>query len=308
MRRSLRLGRVVVALVAILAAVPWGLHGVGAVGAEAPDPNGVAVIIGNAEYRGKGVPDARYAHRDAAAFRHFVTEVLDYNPDNVMVLRDADRATLESMFGTERRSEGVLWHSLKPGGGSDVVVYYSGHGVPGPDGRDYLLPVDVDPNAAEFEGYPLSLLYENLSKLEEARSVRVFVDAGFSGGSHDGVLTPHTWWPLAVRKALPEAMKQKLTVLIAVSGVEVASWDEDAQHGFFTHHLLDALDGKADANRDGQVTAAEVKRYLDHHMTRAVRRQHLRVQRVTLEGREEVVLSAARNGGFAARPVLESGD
>ena len=135
--------------------------------------------------------------------RHYVLEVAGYYPDNVIDLRDADKVTLESVFGKERSHEGTLWRYLKPGGGSDVVVYYSGHGVPGLDKRSYLLPVDADPDNAEINGYPLEVLYENLPKLTEARSVRVlsvrvFVEACFIGDSHGGAVR-------RLRRGLPEA-------------------------------------------------------------------------------------------------------
>ena len=57
-------------------------------------------------------------------------------------------------------------------------MFYSGHGVPGQrNGQGYLLPVDADPEAAEDDGYPIDLLYGNLGRLEEASSVRVYLDA-----------------------------------------------------------------------------------------------------------------------------------
>ena len=278
--------------------------------AEVRDPKGVAVVVGNRNYRNDRVPEVSYAHRDAAAFRHYVVEVLGYDPDNVIDLKDADQATLESVFGNNRSHEGKLWRYLDPEGGSDVVVFYSGHGVPGlKDKRAYLLPVNADPDTAEINGYPIDVLYKNLSKLKDARSVRVFLDACFSGDSDRGMLV-RAASPVFVKAELPKALK-KLTVLTAASGQELASWDEKAEHGLFTHHLLDALYGKADGDRDGEkdgkVTAAEAKRYLDRHMTRAARRTFGRHQKATLAGEDSVVLSAVVEGRFAARPAFEPG-
>ncbi len=291
-------GAVVLALLLVLLGV------VPTTTAEVRNPDGVAVIVGNANYRHDRVPEVSYAHRDAAAFRHYVLEVLGYHPDNVIDLRDADQAGMESAFGNERSYKGLLWRYLNPKGGSDIVVFYSGHGVPGlKDKRSYLLPVNANPDTAEINGYPLTLLYENLSKLKEARSVRVFVDACFSGGSDLGMLV-HSASPMEVKAALPEAMK-KMTVVTASSGTEVASWDRSARHGLFTHHLLDALHGKGDADQDGTVTAAEVKDYLDDHMTRAARRTYGRLQHATLNGDEAVVLATARKGRFVPRPALQ---
>ena len=275
--------------------------------AEFANPSGVAVIIGNADYEHRDVPDVTFAHRDADAFRGYVVDVLGYAPENVVDLRDATRRELFDALGTRSDPHSLLWSYLDPDGGSDVVVFYSGHGVPGVnDGRGYLLPVDADPKAAEDDGYPIDLLYRNVGGLEEARSVRVYLDACFSGGSHEGGLIRNAS-PVFVEATLPEGVGENLTSLAAASGKQVASWDEDARHGLFTHHLLDALYGRGDADEDGTVTAAEAKRYLDRHMTRAARRQHRRVQRASIVVVKDAVLaSAAAGGAFPARPGFEA--
>ena len=59
--------------------------------AEFADPRGVAVIIGNADYEHRDVPDVTFAHRDADAFRRYVVDILGFDPENVVDLRDATR-------------------------------------------------------------------------------------------------------------------------------------------------------------------------------------------------------------------------
>ena len=174
------------------------------------------------------------------------------------------------------------------------------------DKRGYLLPVNAHPDAAELNGYPIDVLYDNLVKLKEqqaVRSVHVFLDACFSGDSGGGRLIGST---SAIRVApLSEAAGlEKLTILTAASGKEVASWDKDAKHGLFTHHLLNALYGEGDADSDGQVTAAEAKAYLDHHMTRAARRLFGRVQNADLRGVGTAVLARSLGGMFPTRPLI----
>ena len=274
--------------------------------AEYANPHGVAVIIGNRSYENERVPEVSYAHRDADAFRRFVLEVLGFSPDNLIDLRDASQAQMETVFGNERSHQGRVWRYLNPTHGSEVVVFYSGHGVPGlKDGRGYLLPVDADPDSAEINGYPIDLLYANLGKLEDATSVQVFLDACFSGGSDQGMLV-RAASPVFVQAALPETSGDKLTVLAAASGKEVASWDEEAQHGLFTRHLMDALYGAGDRDGDGQVTALEAKTYLDDTMTLAARREFGRLQNASLNGVTEAVLvSAGADGTFRTRPSLD---
>ena len=294
------LRRRAVALVAALVAA--GAPALAA-GAQYANPAGVALIIGNTDYEHRDVPDVTYAHRDAEAFRRYVLGVLGFDPENVIDLRDATRRQLFDALGTRSDPHSFLWSYLDPEGGSDVVVFYSGHGVPGVnDGRGYLLPVDADPKAAEDDGYPIDLLYENVGGLAEARSVRVYLDTCFSGGSHEGGLIGSAS-PVFVEATLPEELGEKVTALAAASGKQVASWDEEAEHGLFTHHLMDALYGAADADGDGTVTALEAKGYLDRHMTRAARRQHRRIQQASLMGAGHVVLAAAPEGSaFPPRP------
>ena len=154
-------------------------------GAEVTNPHGLAVIIGNKSYA-RGVPAVDYAHRDAQAFKRYVIDVLGFDPDNVIHLEDATRRQMFDVFGSPSATMSDLQARLRilaPEGGSDVVVYYSGHGVPGKEGGASMLPSNIAPYEAETESYPLAMLYEKLGALGNTKTVRVFVEACFSGSS-----------------------------------------------------------------------------------------------------------------------------
>jgi hypothetical protein len=266
----------------------------------ASNQDGVAVIIGNKGYQGR-IPEVTYAHRDADAMRHYIIDVLGYDPDNVIDLRDASKAAMEAAFGNARDHKGRLWRYLNPDGGSDVVVFYSGHGVPGQkDRRGYLLPVNADPEAPEINGYPVDLLYSNLSKLKEARNVLVILEACFSGDSHQGMLI-RAASGIFVQPKLPKQMG-KLTVLTAAQGDQLASWDEKAQHGMFTERFLRAVYGAADKDGNRKVTLSEIKTYVGKQVRRAARRTYGREQQPAIKGDERNVLAILR--GDASRPQL----
>ena len=193
--------------------------GVGIVSAQGiHNADGVAVIIGNENYvhrnaDGTKIEAVRYAHRDADAFRQYVLDVLDFDPQNVIVELDADKKRMEDIFGNHVTHKGELWRRLAAS--SDVVVFYSGHGAPGLDDHSaYLLPIDADPGNAEIGGYPLDMLYENLGKLPDVRSVHVYVDSCFSGNTHAGMLIGDIKGPMNVEPKEPES---HLTVLSATS-------------------------------------------------------------------------------------------
>ena len=283
--RNGRIGRLTVAGL-IMAATVWG----GLVRAEVANPDGIAVIIGNQSY--EHAQNVEFAHRDADAFKRYVLEVLGFDPARIMDLRDAGLTRMIGAFGSQSSHKGRIWRLIKPKRRSDVVVFYSGHGVPGlNDKRGYLMPVDAEPDLAELMGYSLDLLYGNMAKLE-ARSVAVYVDACFTGDSETGMLFKDAS-PVRVSARLPEEREGRVTLLTAASGKELASWDRKARHGLFTSHLLDGLWGGADLDRDGRVTAGEAKEYLDDRMTPAAQAVG-RSQTATLRGGKGSVLSVAR--------------
>ena len=107
-------------------------------------PYAVAVIIGNTNY-GNRAPDVKFAGNDADAMRKFVIDKLGFRDGNIIDLRNASQAELLTTFGSDKSFKGKLFDYVRPKR-SDVVVFYSGHGVPGlRDKRGYLLPVDGEP-------------------------------------------------------------------------------------------------------------------------------------------------------------------
>lgn len=263
---------------------------------SARNPDAVAVIIGNKNYRGK-IPPVEFAINDAMAFKQFAIGVLGLQESNVIELNDASLNDMESILGNGRSHMGKLWRWVRPGE-SDLFVFYSGHGVPGmKDRRAYLLPVEANPDMAEIQGYPLELMYHNLERMD-ARSVTVFVDACFSGESPGGQLVREASGIRVAPKA--ETSPAAITVITAAKEDQLASWDVDAQHGLFTKYLLEGLGGLADQQRFGnensQVTLGELKAYLDREMTYAARRRYGRPQEaMTFGDPMKVIVTLGRN-------------
>jgi formylglycine-generating enzyme required for sulfatase activity len=258
---------------------------------ETSNDNAIAVIIGNKTYDGS-IPEVSFAHNDADAFRKFVIEGLGYREGNIIDLRDATFNQMITVFGNDKTHEGKLFDYIRPGE-SDVTVFYSGHGVPGlKDRQAYLLPRDGDPNRAEISGYPIATLYKNLIKLP-ARTIRVFIDACFSGETPKGMLV-RSASGISVTPKVPKG-SSRLVILTAAQGDQLASWDEDAKHGLFTKHLLEALHGAADGEKygdgNGNVTLAEVGTYLKREMTYQARRRFGRVQEASLSGMGSSILT-----------------
>jgi len=243
-------------------------------------PDDIAVIIGNASYnaKGSGIPDIVPAYADAEGSRNFVVKGAGVPAGNVVMVRDATSAELTYIFGTRRNPRGKLAEWIKPGR-SRVFVFYAGHGAPGDkNGRGFLVPVDVDGSMIGLKGYPLDLLFRNLSKLQAA-SVTLVLETSFSGISESGNV---------LNKMLPDLrpkdvpVPSELRFASAGAASQVASWEQDNSHGLFTKYFLKGMSGLADAahhgDGDGTVAWGELDTYLKATLSKLARKYYGRRQ------------------------------
>ena len=268
MARKQDFGKATVCMVSLLAGLAAGA--LSPVRADNRNHDAIAVIIGNQEYENTAwnVP---FARKDAEAVRAFVRDRLGFRSDRIFFLENATGTKLKTWFGTPQH-QGRLHDSVRPGR-SDVLVFYSGHGVPDENDKGYLLPVDADPNRVHIGGYPVDLLYKQLAALQ-ARSVLVALDACFSGMAEQGSLRGE-------RGGIdfsPRRPPATISILTAGTRYQVAYSDNDAQHGLFTAQLLSGLNGAADGRHwgdgNGHVTLGELEAYLGEKV--AVRARELK--------------------------------
>ncbi|MEE9545802.1 MAG: caspase family protein, partial [Rhodospirillales bacterium] len=246
-----------------------------------PNPNDIAVIIGNANYTklGKDIPNVIPAYADAAGFKRYAIQALGIREGNIIDLKDASSAQLVRVFGSEKDHRGQLYDWTRPGE-SRVFVYYAGHGAPaGADGSAYIVPSDADGSRIQLNGYPLSVLYNNLSKVP-AKSMTVVLEACFSGAAQGGAVISNASPVFAKAKTPP--VPANITVIAAGGANQMASWERDKSSGLFTKYFLKGMSGEADTaetgNGDGRVDYAELERYLERTLTYFARRHYGRDQ------------------------------
>jgi len=219
------------------------------------------------------------AHADAENFKRWVTKARGVREGNIIYLKDATSAQMESAFGNERSHKGQLFNWTKPGV-SNVYVYYSGHGAPaGDEGSAYIVPSDSNAATVDLTGYPLATLYKNLTKLP-AKSITVVLEACFSGASQNGNVVSRTSG-LYVSPKIPTA-PSNITIISAGRADQVASWEQDSSQSLFTKYFLKGMNGEADekpyGNGNGDVSYSELGKYLDGTMTYYARRYYGRDQ------------------------------
>lgn len=229
----------------------------------APNPDAYAVILGAEDY----AKAARVSHarRDAASFKEFATRILGV-PDDAAHLFYLDEGVTLAELRKAFTPNG--WLARRVGPGSDVYVFYAGHGAPSLDGKGaYLVPQDGDPNYAVETGFPVDELMSTLAGLK-AKTATVWLDACFSGADRESRSLLADARPLLHKTDLrvPEG---KVALFGAATGSQVSSAYPEKRHGLFTWFSLRGLDGEADADKDGRLTAGELADYLSARVPRA---------------------------------------
>lgn len=234
------------------------------------NPDALGVVIGVESYQ--YVPDATYAYNDAEVFREYLAETMGMKRQRIKLATNtkATQAEFSKLLGPN----GWLARNVVKGK-SDIVVYFSGHGIASPDAKSSgLLPFDVDPNYSI--GLPINQLYQDLASMG-ARSVTVFLDACFTGQTRNEEMLIANSRPIVIR---PDAttIPPNVAVISAASGSQISGAIEEKEHGIFTYYVLKGMGGDADANKDGAIKLSE----LDGYVSANVR------ERSAADGREQV--------------------
>ena len=224
------------------------------------------VIFGIETYR--NVPPVRFAKRDAETMYDYFTKVLGIPSENIYKKTNEEAGLSE--FKTVFDPKG--WLSKNAGAkDSEIYIYFSGHGVPTPDGKQaYLLPFDGNPNYAANTAYDLEQLYGNLGAIK-AKSITLFLDSCFSGANRDNEIILADARPV-FPSAAPKLTEAHLAVFSAASGAQISSAWAEKQHGLFSYFLMKGLKGEADANHDNKVTQSELNEYLGSQVSSQARR------------------------------------
>ncbi|HKK80344.1 MAG TPA: caspase family protein, partial [Phaeodactylibacter sp.] len=218
---------------------------------EAPDLQVWAVIIGVANYDHMRV--LRYPDDDAYRMYAFLKspEGGALDDEHIKILVD-EEATLSNI---KRVTSDVFG---KAGPNDLIMLYFSGHGVPGA-----FLPADF------MGGTRNQLLHEDLMAIlrrSRAKHKLFLADACYSGS----MLTARAGRP---REEKNQAFFKKLyatapstAFIVSSKSNEISVESSGLRQGVFSHFLIRGLKGEADANRDRYVDVTELYRYVRYNV------------------------------------------
>lgn len=225
--------------------------------ANTPDaPKTWALIIGVSSYR--HMPALRFPDDDAYRLFAFLKSPQGGAvPDERMQILIDEDATRKNIM---HAMEGLF---LRAGPEDLVILYFSGHGLPGA-----FLPIDYD-------GLSNTITHQEIKRmldLSPAGYKLCLADACHSGGllaARGGQL------PDVLSRYYENLSKTRPgTALIMSSKAEETSLESSGlRQGVFSHFLLRGLKGEADSDRDGVVRIQELYQYIDQQVNAYTRHQ-----------------------------------
>lgn len=213
-----------------------------------------AVVVGINDYA--HWPKLSYAVNDARAIRDSLIDRLGFRPERVRLLLDgeATRARIMEVLGDELPGQ--------VGKNDRVFVFYAGHGATrtlrSGAQRGYIVPVDAGLKRLGSQAISMTAL-DDLNEQLAAKHVFFVMDACYSGIA----LTRGAGYQGDPGRYLQEITRRTARQILTAGGADEQVADHGPSgHSVFTWNVLQGLDGAADQNRDGYITASELGAYV----------------------------------------------
>lgn len=228
-------------------------------------PRSYAIVIGVGDY--KNLPESaklQFAERDAEAIYSILIspEGGNFRAENVRKLTGA-KATLAAL-----KKELETWLPAQAKPDDRVLVYFAGHGfVDRGTGKAYLAPYDLDPANIAGTGYSMDTLGKVIGSQVEAKWKVLLTDS-----CHSGAISPEDFD--VVNRSLLDLNRSMFSMTASRARERsFESKDWGGGHGIFTYYTVRGMEGYADENRDGIVTADELAEYVRRNVREATKGQ-----------------------------------
>ena len=242
----------------------------------------VALIIGIENYT--EAPKANYANLDAKYFFDYARKAFGAKKQNINLMINEDATFVKTNKAL------TLWLRTKvKADQTDLIIFFAGHGLASNDGKElYILPQDSDPNLLDITALSRTKLFQTIINLKP-KSVTMFLDTCYSGVSRDEKMLLASARPIRIVSGDEGEIPNNFTIFSASGLDQISSGFEEAKHGIFSYYLMKGLEGKADANKNKEITNGELLAYMDQNISQKALEQG-RQQNPSLTGDPDQVL------------------
>ena len=277
-------------LLVLLLSVTWAL----------PAGTQYAVVVGISTYR--DLPEQAwldFAHSDARAYADLLkSRYVGVPPENVTTLLNEEATTV--------KLKTALGELLKKSTEEDIVyIYIASHGTVDIDLNEaFFVTYDTNPENLYGTAYRMSE-FQYITNQVKAKHLIVISDACKSGGIGADITGSRRdigQDEVVVNQYFRDILEENLGVgesqfIYAAAGARESSLEDDnLGGGVFTKYLIQALQGAADSNQDGNVTAAETHDYVFNN-----------VRQYTKGHQNPMIINAAQYEGHLVLAVTEPG-
>src|SRR5215510_12972337 len=215
-----------------------------------------AVIIGVNDYQ--NWPKLRYCVNDANSIEQILTSQYGFKQSNIIKLlnKDATRERIVWALGDQMADPNRVKKDDR------VFVFFAGHGATRklPSGKElgYIVPVDAEAEASQAKSISMAQLQE-FCELIPAKHLYFVVDSCYSGLA----LTRSGGASAKSANYLEEITKRTARQILTAGGADQQVADNGpGGHSIFTWTLLQGLQGLADTDGNGAITASELGAYI----------------------------------------------
>ena len=222
-------------------------------------PRSYALVIGISRYQNLAQgQQLQYAERDAEAIYSILIspEGGNFRAENVRTLI-GPKATLANI-----RRELEEWLPAAAKEDDRVLIYFAGHGFVA-QGQAYLAPYDIVIDQIAKTAYPMATMGSVFGKLKAKWKVLL------TDSCHSGAVTPDGDVQ-TINRSLIDVSKSVFSLTASRDrerSFESPDWG--GGHGIFTYYVVRGLEGEADDNRNGVVTADELAEYVRRNVREA---------------------------------------
>lgn len=223
-------------------------------------PRSYALVVGISHY--KNLPkeaQLQYPNLDAESMYTVLIspEGGQFPAENVHKLID-EQATAANI-----RKELETWLPSVTKPDDRVLIYFAGHGFVA-NGQAYIAPYDIDLNNIAGTAYPMDTLGHDVGSKINGKWKVLITDS-----CHSGAITPEADRS-TVNKTLLDLDKSLFSITASrdrEQSFESANWG--GGHGIFTYYVVKGLEGEADTDGDGVVSADELAEYVHTNVREA---------------------------------------
>ncbi len=225
-------------------------------------PRSYALVVGISHYA--NLPQTAQLHYPGRDAEEMYTTLISpeggqFPPEHVHRLVDAE-ATEANI-----RKELEQWLPSVTKPDDRVLIYFAGHGfVSG--GKGYIAPYDIDLHNVAGTAYSMDRLGQVIGSQIKGKWKVLLTDT-----CHSGAITPE-----ADRAELNKTLLDLRTSLFSLTASRdressYESADYGGGHGIFTYYVVQGMNGAADTNGDGVVSADELAEYVHSNVRQATK-------------------------------------